>query len=308
MDVVEVDLDAPFVVRPPVMDDVGAVAALFVAQELALHGEQDTTVGDLTSDWARPSFDLDLDARCVFAGGSLVGYVEQHGGRAWVAVHPDRQGEGIGSALAAWSERHAQACGHEQVGQTLSEAATAARNLVRGRGYTVRWDTWLFGIDLAGGAPSAATPDGVEIRVLRHDDAELRRGHAVVEAAFNDWEDRDGEVSFEDWKATQVDHPDVVDELHHVALVDGVIVGVAMCIPYDDEGWISQLAVAHEHRGRGIANALMHACFAAFVAAGMGSAGLSTESRTGAKDLYLRVGMRITRSFARFTRPLPVQR
>ena len=70
------------------------------------------------------------------------------------------------------------------------------------------------------------------------------------------------------------------------------------------EGWIQQLATEANHRHRGIATALLGTAFAGFRERGRTRAGVSTDSRTGALDLYERVGMRVERSYTRYTKRL----
>ena len=70
---------------------------------------------------------------------------------------------------------------------------------------------------------------------------------------------------------------------------------IGACIVFDsaDEAWVAQLAVAKPHRGRGVAQQLLADTYAAARARGIPHAGLSTDTRTGALDLYLRLGMRV---------------
>jgi hypothetical protein len=49
---------------------------------------------------------------------------------------------------------------------------------------------------------------------------------------------------------------------------------------------------------------LLASAFAEFHRRGLRTAGLSTDSRTGARDLYERVGMKVIRSYARLGRSL----
>ena len=60
--------------------------------------------------------------------------------------------------------------------------------------------------------------------------------------------------------------------------------------------WVAQLAVAREHRGRGLARALLVQCVRARPAGGLRARGLDTDARTGARGLYEHVGMHIVRT------------
>jgi ribosomal protein S18 acetylase RimI-like enzyme len=59
------------------------------------------------------------------------------------------------------------------------------------------------------------------------------------------------------------------------------------------EGWVKNLAVLREYRGRGIAKALLSTAFAEYTAKGRTRAGLGVDltNPTGAYDLYRAVGM-----------------
>lgn len=71
-----------------------------------------------------------------------------------------------------------------------------------------------------------------------------------------------------------------------------------------DGGYVEQVAVRRDHRGRGIARLLLRHGFRAFHRAGRRSCTLWTHSDTGALDLYLRVGMTVRHSSTVFRREL----
>lgn len=74
----------------------------------------------------------------------------------------------------------------------------------------------------------------------------------------------------------------------------GVVVGVAFTIVDSTGcGYLHQLAVDRPHRGRGLAQALLADGFGRARAHGATRSELSTDSRTGALDLYLKVGMEV---------------
>ncbi len=281
--------------------DVDAVLAAVRASEAADLGEALTTRDDLAGDWSRPSVDLAVDVVVVEADGEVVAYAEEFQGRAFVEVRPAHRGRGIGTALAAWTEEHARAAGREQVGQTVPDVAAGAHALLRSRGYTPRWESWLLGIDVADAdLRERELPDGIGLRTMRRPDDE-RAAHAVVERAFSEWPDRDEGMSFEDWRAASLDRDDVPDDLVLLLESAGEVVGVLIGSVDGDEGWVDALAVAREHRNRGLAQALLAAAFVRFRDRGLPRAGLSTDSRTGALGLYERVGMQVTSSFTRLS-------
>ncbi len=88
-----------------------------------------------------------------------------------------------------------------------------------------------------------------------------------------------------------------------VAVADSGIVGAALLRQYPGEGWVDQIAVDWARRGMGIARALLHHAFGVFADLGEPTVGLSTDSRTGALDLYLHVAITVRRSYTRWTFP-----
>jgi GNAT superfamily N-acetyltransferase len=77
-----------------------------------------------------------------------------------------------------------------------------------------------------------------------------------------------------------------------------------MVLVDDDEPFVDQLAVAREHRGRGLARALLQRAFAIGWSHGRRSCVLATDTRTGALGLYEHVGMRPRGTYLHFERDL----
>ena len=82
------------------------------------------------------------------------------------------------------------------------------------------------------------------------------------------------------------------------------VAGALLLVVEEDEGWVDQLAVAREHRGRGLARALLQHAFGETWRRGLRRAGLSTDSRTGARGLYEHVGMHVRKTYTEFAKPL----
>ncbi|MBL7989190.1 MAG: GNAT family N-acetyltransferase [Chlorobi bacterium] len=90
----------------------------------------------------------------------------------------------------------------------------------------------------------------------------------------------------------------LADPRHHiaVAMVDGVVVGIATAVHYihpdkPPELWINEVGVAPEYQRQGIATQLMKALFALGVALGCRQAWLGTEEEnTPARHLYASLG------------------
>ena len=279
-------------------DDATEVFELYAICESLVQEEPDIELEDIVADWRRPSFDLGADAILVTEGRRIVAEAEIfRGRRAEVVVHPDVRDRGVGTALLGWTQRRARATGSPIVGQTTPDADEAARDLLRANGYEPMWTSWVLSYAIDGAPAVPRLPDGYAFRPfeLGRDDRDV---YDVVERAFGEWPDREP-YAYEDWRAIVVEPESFDPSLQLVIESDGRIVGTASTADPDpqSDGWVHQLAVAHEHRGRGLGRALLQQAFLNFHARGKRSVGLSTDSRTGVLGLYEHVGMRVVRSY-----------
>ncbi len=98
---------------------------------------------------------------------------------------------------------------------------------------------------------------------------------------------------------------DVPRELLVLAREGGRIVGAAMGRVWSDgTGWVSQLAVAADQRGRGLGRALLLEAMRRQVDAGATQLGLSVSAdNAGALSLYLGVGLKIDREWLKHRAP-----
>lgn len=269
--------------------DVGAVTDLVRACETHDGGLAERTLEDMEVIFDRPSFSLAESAIGVRDGDALVGYAAIPWSRdadAWVL--PSHRGRGIGTALLRWTWQAAAALGYPAVGQSVHERATAAIALLEAHGYAHRWTSWILEIALTEppGPPVVAAPYALRDYVPGRDD---RAAYRVIEDAFAEWPDRDPET-FEDWAAQTLRRPGFVPERLLLAVRGDEVVG-ALVLVDDDEPFVDQLAVAREHRGRGLARALLQRAFGIGWERGRRSCVLGTDTRTGALGLYERVGM-----------------
>jgi GNAT superfamily N-acetyltransferase len=295
-------LPAGFSARTCTTADVHAVFELIAACEEHDVGEALIDLEDIESEWMRPTFELERDTIAVVddASGRIVAQGEMtYENRADCAVHPDRRGRGIGSWLVAWTEERARSRGASRVGQTVVDTAADAVDLFERRGYEPLWTSWILQIRFADTPPETPTlPDGYGIRdfVPGTDDHGV---HAVIDAAFLEWSDREPEP-FEEWRVKTIGRQGFEPWLLPLVVgPSGDIVGAAFLIDSeeDNEGWVQQLAVAREHRGLGLGRALLDESFERFRARGRTGCGLNTDLRTGALGLYEHVGMSVKSSY-----------
>jgi mycothiol synthase len=291
--------------RPASRDDVDAITGLIAACELDLDGEAEIDGGDVETSFGRPGYDPARDCLIVHERELLVGWAEAYRTRAEVHVHPSRRGLGIGAALLGWTEARARETGQPSVGQVVTDANLAAAELLRRQGYAPTETAWALQIRFDEVLPPAPDPPpGITIRPYEpeRDDADAYR---VIEDAFNEWPGRTA-TTFEQWRSEFLAHPAFAAERSPLAFDGDELVGTALYLDYlgSEEGWVTGLATRASHRRRGIARTLLHTAFRSAHASGKRACGLSTSSASGALGLYEKIGMRVRRSYTRFSKTL----
>ncbi|GGR40896.1 GNAT superfamily N-acetyltransferase [Nocardioides luteus] len=291
--------------RPLTLADAGAVARLMAADELATTGEVHIEEADIVAEWQRPSFDVGAATVGVLGpSGDLVAYAECSGGaRADAAVRPDHWGQGIGTALAGWVSARAAELGEPVIGMPVPQDSPGDR-LLDSLGWFVRWESWVLALPEETAIPARELPAAYAVRAATTQDHE--QVWTVIEDAFLEWSERERET-YADWVATNVERPGAEPwNIRVVTDPEGAVVAAAVLVMTENgrEGFVSRLATRRDQRNRGLAQALLADAFDAARAHGAARATLSTDSRTGALDLYRRVGMEVESTWVhRATRP-----
>lgn len=298
-----IELPAGFTWRPATMDDVEAVTAVIAASERHHTGTANVDTDDVRADYSRSSVDLARDTILVFEDGRLVAEGLVFNGRyANCSVLPDLEGRGLGTALLRWTQQTARAQGGSIVGGTVPDENAPARVLFLANGYEPAWDSWILEIAHEDEPPAPELPPGFSIRPF--DQGEAEAVHRVIEDAFSEWESRPASP-YEDWRSWALERRGFEPWTMPLVVRDDEIVGAAYLIHYpDDIGWVQQIAVRKDHRGRGLGRALLHHAFREFFERGKRTTGLSTDSRTGALTLYEHVGMSVTHSYTHYAKDL----
>lgn len=291
-----------FATAPLTLADARAVARVWRACEAHDDGEATETEEDFVGATKRPSMDLERESIGIRDGDELVAFGWLIGKRhAFVHVLPSHRGRGIGAWLLRWTQDTGRALGRRVSCQTLSENEHAATALLVADGYGRSWADWVFDIRLEREPDPPRLPPGYALREFVPGRDE-RAVHDVIDVAFAEWADERG--TFEDWAGETLGRPGFVPA-HIATIVAGDrIVGVAANVQDVASLWVDQLAVARDHRGRGLARALLTHTFGFAWRAGMPRCELATDSRTGARGLYEHVGMRVKRTSWNYVKTL----
>lgn len=300
--------------RPLTLDDVVLAHRLTAAAERADAVPYVTTLEEIHERFVEPGFDAPLDGRVALLDGEPAGVgLVRHapsGERLEVAaldgcVDPSMRRRGVGTSLLAWQiERgrevmsaygHGLPC-HLRTYHFVDH--TDAIALVERAGLEpVRWFDQLAR-PLAEPLDVPA-PEGVTI--VEWDPARQEEVRQARNAAFADhWGSPVRTVeSFAHWMEGSTTRLD----LSRLALRGDTVVGYSINehFPEDSEvtgrvdGWIANLGVLREERGRGIASALIAASVDAFREAGFDHAVLDVDSAnpSNAHLLYRRLGFEL---------------
>ena len=264
-----------------------------------MNGDPESTVEDLYDDWSTPDFDMERDTWVVLSGDEIVGYVviarrlPPDISVAYGGVRPSHHGNGLGTFLIESVEQRAAeiAVGPASVRQWIDSKDEMAIAIVEGRGYSFVRRFWRMDVLLDADVADVSDPPGVTIRSFEKGRDE-RTSHDVLEKAFTEhWGYKPKtyeESAIGRWEAEWF-RPD----LSLVAEAGGQIVAVCINGPRFDDGYVEDLGVLPEWRGRGLAEALLRRSFSIFKELGFKRASLNVDSdnSTGAMRLYERVGM-----------------
>lgn len=297
--------------RPARTEDAGAIARLMAAADEAEGLDPWVTETDVAEDLNDPDLRLETDTWVFEDAGDLVGYGELWNAheeaadaieaQGWTA--PTHLGRGIGSTIIELTETAARQAAERFTKRPVLlrnfiwADNSAARALLDARGYEVVRHFFHMAIDLTDLPAPPPVPEGLELRSLdpSRDKEPL---HALIVHAFSkhwNW----SPLSLDNFWRRIVDRDDFDPELTLVVEEGGRLVGTSINATKVGQGWVNDLAVHEDARGRGIGELLLRHSFERFRTKGWSKVGLGLDSSnaTGALRLYQRVGMHVTRQF-----------
>jgi mycothiol synthase len=270
--------------RPATEADAQTVTDLVIAGDIAQIGEVDYSLGDLQDEWRE--LDLSRDTAIVEDdAGTPIGCAHFRGNDVLATVHPDREGEGAGTALLDWSDRRARERGATKLRQGVGDRGASSRALLEAHGYARVRSFWRMDRNTVAGETADAACE-VEL-------SDAPALHAINELAFA----RDGsdEPQSEDVWTRREFHAHGIDHaLSRVAEQHSKPVGFALARRWEnDTVYVPLLAVHPDAQGQGLGGRLLNAVFAAAADANQRQVRLNVASdNPNAVRLYERVGMK----------------
>ena len=298
-----------YTVRPSTRDDIETIVRLVQAIDLHDEGIVEPVRGHIEDDWANPLFDADQDTLLVTAetgelaaSASAWGIQPSTAVEAWINVHPDHRGRGLGTWLVGWAEARSRRYLTEPGASTLLRPSASSSGdgqaFLERSGYRHVRTFWHMQRRLGGIEDAGSPPAGVTIRPFRDGDGPAV--HRVLEASF---EDHFGfePMAYHAWEEAMLRAPSSDLSLVFLAEKGGDLVG-ALTTAIDEEAWVAELGVLEAHRGTGIGRALLRRAFAELAARGWTTVKLNVDgaNRSGATRLYESAGMTRGRSWHAF--------
>jgi mycothiol synthase len=269
-------------------------------------GRADISLDDIRDDLTEPGFTLKTDSWLGYTpGGELAGF-------AWAI------GKGTGEevdvdvitrdeALTPWlydqvlarAAELARAGGHTScaVDKGIYRDDTRARAIAEERGFSPETVFHRMRVDHGPVVPNPVAPEGVTVHTGPGDESFRRAAHALLNESFKDhygWFPK----SFDDWQQTLEQERTFDWSQLAVAELDSRPVAVMVTsdryVADENCGYVADIGVLAEARGRGIAKYLLRTVFAADSRAGRTGTILhvDTNNVTSALGLYESVGMR----------------
>ena len=307
--------ETDFRVTHPNPDDDLSVLALMRAYDAAVSGEPDTDLDDIHHDWG--SIDLTKDAWLIYDDqDDLIAYAailphQNDGLRLDIYTAP----EWIDSELPAkLLEQCLERSNEIQVARDTQDALHLVvyilhsnlhyRKIFEGAGFRVVRYIFQMRMEMDEAPHDPVWPEGIRVRTFIPGEDDLATYERVQEAF-----ERPGRVrpDFDSWKKHMLRPGSYRPELWKLALDGDKLVGVCLGFDYPDEGWVRQLGVTEQWRGRGLGSALLRDALATFYKEGKRRVGLTTESdNPDALAFYKRVGMKVRRQYDEYVKHLAI--
>lgn len=281
--------------RAAVAADAAALAEVYEAYDVPELGQVEMELPDIESMLALDG----SDRLAVEADGRLVGYADVgRSGEVETVVDPAYDGaRDLHRELLTWVVERATERRLGRIEHFAGPDPQRAGALLASAGFVHVRTIWRMARPLSGDLPEPVWPDGVRLRAFERD----RDARDVWQVVMTSFAGAYGshQRPFDEWSLL------ALGEGHDVvcARQDDALIGVATTAVRVGVGHVGQLGVLPEHRGRGLARALLHECFRRDAAAGLATTTLTVDGENDtARRLYESVGMTAEREYRRWER------
>jgi ribosomal protein S18 acetylase RimI-like enzyme len=282
-------------VRPATEDDFEPVFELLLVRSRRI-GD-----GALDRKWIHRAWKL-ADNWVAADRGVIVGYASLDSSQEVMHLAADAS---VGDALLAATEARARERGFDKLRITAVRADEPLWSLVERHAFTLEREILRMWRRVDGDGPPPEI-DGITVRTYRNEDGP--RVHALLDDAYAEWDKEYVRRSHDDWLVWMTDHDDFDPRLWFLAERGGALVGCALhWNEHSGYGWVKDIVVRSELRGRGLGKALLQHGFHAYAQRGATSrVGLKVDAAnpTGAPQLYERVGFATDRRYGIWAKPL----
>jgi ribosomal protein S18 acetylase RimI-like enzyme len=280
-------------IRPSSLDDLDAVFELFGARDRAAFGRVEVLRRHVAEGFALRSTD-----HYAALADDIVGYATLSGSQEVVIV-----GAG-GAELLAVLEQRAAERGFAQITAIVAHEDERFDALVREAGFEHHGDVLRMWRPLDAPYAKPTWPDGIRVRTYEPSDAPAVL--ALLDEAYA-WDATSASLPLDEWVQWMTSDAEFDAALWFLAERDGELVACALhWDSIDGRGWVKDLAVRADERGRGLGASLLRHGFAAYTARGASGVGLKVDETnpTGAVELYEREGFVVDRTFGNWAKTL----
>jgi ribosomal protein S18 acetylase RimI-like enzyme len=317
------DLPIGFSARTPVRADIKACTQVVRDVDVACCGETTTTEIELEADLFSHSTHGAAGTAVIVQNRQVVGFInifdeltDNRGVFYDIFISPSIEPETsteISLLLIKHMENYSRELMHNYA---LSEAPIktgvydndkALLAAIEKSKYEYHRTYWRMKIQFDSEIADPAFPSGYEITRYEDSEAALSEVHEVQKLSFADYYDFNP-ISFENWKKWY-EEPMNDSSTWRLVRCNGELIGYIMGNKRFDEesfGYVASIGVLREHRGKGIARALLLDMFSRDRLRGMKGTLLHGDSSnpTGAMKLYASVGMHTDRVYLGYRKEL----
>jgi len=275
-------------IRAATWDDLEPVHDLLTTRARAAFGVAQTSLEHLRHRWEAPAFELHADSWVAAESGAIIGYAALDSTQELDHAAVD---DGIGDALLECAAKRGRERDFAWIACTVVPEDRPLHALVTRNAFELERETWRMWRTLEGDVPTPQWSEDLTVRTYTADDGEAV--HALLDEMYGGW-DRDYVArSHSDWLAFMTEHDEFDPALWFLVERDTALLGCALHWRESrGDGWVKDIVVRSEERGRGIGTALLQRGLAASKERGAARVGLKVDSSnpTGAPRLYAQNG------------------